>query len=180
MGGPLELPLLLRYNLGKREAELIGLEAERARLALESHTTMRVDQIHAIRPAGVRTLGGVPEFVEHRGKLYPQLAHAKSGDVLPLVFILRTGENDLIPDVALHLPHIARVSFGDVYGQERNPALVLLVELVEGGNLPPKGRSSVAAKDEHHRLSRGERRQLDTPRLVELHQRKIWRGISYV
>jgi len=155
MGGPLELPLLLRYNLGKREAELIGLEAERARLALESHTTMRVDQIQAVRPAGVGALGGVPEFVEHRGEFYAQLAHAKSCDVLPLVFILRTGEDDLIPDVALHLPDITRMSLGDVYGQKGYTTLVLPVELVEGGNLPPKGRSSVTAKNEHDRLLDG-------------------------
>jgi MFS family permease len=99
--------------------------------------------------------GGVPEFVQHCGKLYPQLAHAKSGDVLPLAFILRTGEDDLIPDVALHLPDITRMGLGDVYGQKGDTILVLLVELVEGGNLPPKGRSSVTAKDEHDRLLGG-------------------------
>jgi hypothetical protein len=178
MGGTLELPLLLRYDPSKREAELIWLESERARLALESHATMRVDQIHAVRPAGVRTLGGVPEFVQHCGKLYPQLAHAKSGDVLTLVFILRTGEDDLIPDVALHLPHITGMSFGDVYGQKGDTILVLLVELVEGGNLPPKGRSGVTAEDEHYGLAGVEGRKLDSTRFVLFHQRKIRSGVS--
>ena len=36
----------------------------------------------------------------------------------------------------------------DVDGVERDLIFVLIVELVEGRNLPPEGRSGVAAKDE--------------------------------
>jgi hypothetical protein len=38
------------------------------------------------------------------------------------------------------------MSFYDIYRQESHPTAVLLVEFVEGGNLPPEGRSSVAAE----------------------------------
>jgi len=44
------------------------------------------------------------------------------------------------------------MGFGDVDDKERGPVFVLIVELVEGGNLPPKRRSSVAAEDEDNRL----------------------------
>jgi hypothetical protein len=43
--------------------------------------------------------------------------------------------------------------FGNVDDQESNLALVLIVELVEGGNLPPEGWSSVTAENHHYRLS---------------------------
>ena len=46
------------------------------------------------------------------------------------------------------------MGFSDVHDQEINLSLVLIVELVEGGNLPPEGRSSVAAENQHDRLAR--------------------------
>jgi len=52
----------------------------------------------------------------------------------------------------LHLPNIAGMRFGDVDHQESNFALILIVELVEGGNLPPERRSSVAAENHDYRL----------------------------
>jgi hypothetical protein len=50
---------------------------------------------------------------------------------------------------------------GDVDDEEADLVRILIVELVEGGNLPPKGRSGVAAEDENDGLMlRGERRKL--------------------
>ena len=49
-------------------------------------------------------------------------------------------------------------------------ALVVVIQLVESGNLPPEGRSSVAAKDENHRLVRGEGRELNAVALVQFKQ----------
>jgi hypothetical protein len=45
------------------------------------------------------------------------------------------------------------VRFGDIHNQKVYLALVLLIELVESGDLPPEGRSRVAAKDENDRAS---------------------------
>jgi len=42
--------------------------------------------------------------------------------------------------------------FQDVHGIEGDTITVLVVELVEGRNLPPERRSSVASEDEHNRL----------------------------
>jgi len=41
---------------------------------------------------------------------------------------------------------------GDIHRQERNAILIIVVQLVQGGNLPPIGRSSVAAEDENDGL----------------------------
>jgi hypothetical protein len=92
------------------------------------------------------------EAVDNRGKLDAQFAHARAGDVRAFVITLGTVEDDRIPDVALHLPYIAGVCFEDVNRVKRNLLAVLLVEFVEGRNLPPEGRSGIAAKDQYHRL----------------------------
>jgi len=70
--------------------------------------------------------------------------------------------------------------FGDVYHQKRDALLILLVQLVESGNLPPKWRSSVAAEDQHDGLALIQNRKPHLPSLVELKKRKIWRGVSQV
>ena len=44
------------------------------------------------------------------------------------------------------------MGFRDVHHEEINLALVLIVKLIEGGNLPPEGRSGIAAEHKHDRL----------------------------
>ena len=48
------------------------------------------------------------------------------------------------------------MGFEDVDDQKRDVVSILIVELVEGGNLPPEGRSGVAAEDEDDGLLCGE------------------------
>jgi hypothetical protein len=43
----------------------------------------------------------------------------------------------------------------DVNNQESNALAILLIELIEGGNLPPERRSSVTAKHQHYRFPWG-------------------------
>jgi hypothetical protein len=50
------------------------------------------------------------------------------------------------------LPHVGGVRLKDVNGVEADLVAVLLGKLVQGGNLPPKRRSRVAAKDQNDRL----------------------------
>ncbi len=57
-------------------------------------------------------------------------------------------EDDSFLDVALHLPKIAGMGLIDVDDEERDTVFILLVKLVERGNLPAKGRSSVAPENE--------------------------------
>jgi len=49
----------------------------------------------------------------------------------------------------LHLPNVGRMGLKDIDRVKIDLALVLLRKLVQGGNLPPKSRSHVAAEDEH-------------------------------
>jgi hypothetical protein len=55
----------------------------------------------------------------------------------------------------------------DVDGVEDDLIFVLIVELVEGRNLPPEGWSGVAAKDEDDRLSAAKRTELYVGRFIE-------------
>jgi len=148
--------------------KIVGLEAEGAGLGFEGHAPLPIDQIDSIRPSGVGAFGAVAELIEHGGKLDAQLAHAGAGDESAFVFTLGRRENDLIFDIALHLPYVAGVRFQNVHDQKRDLAAILIIELVEGGNLPPEGRSGVTSENEHYRLSGSQRRQLDAVRLVEL------------
>jgi hypothetical protein len=44
----------------------------------------------------------------------------------------------------------------DVDDVELGAVLIFLVKFIEGGNLPPEGRSSVASEDEHDGLHAAE------------------------
>ena len=70
--------------------------------------------------------------------------------------------------------------FDNVDDQERYLLAVLIVKLVERGNLPPKWWSSVAAENEHHWLRRSECRELHFRGLVEFGQFEVWRSIASV
>jgi hypothetical protein len=70
--------------------------------------------------------------------------------------------------------------FGNVDDQESDPPAVLFVEFIEGRNLPPKGRSRVAAEYQNHGLPLIYDRELNALTLVQLEQRKVRRGIANV
>jgi hypothetical protein len=53
------------------------------------------------------------------------------------------------------------MSFGNIDNQKSDFALVLLVQFVEGRNLPPEWRSSVAAEHHYHWFNMVESRQLN-------------------
>ena len=50
--------------------------------------------------------------------------------------------------------------FQNVHGIKLHAIFVVIVELVKGGNLPPEGRSGVAAEHQHNRLLCGKGREL--------------------
>jgi hypothetical protein len=157
------------------------MESERARLALVDDPAAAINQVEAVGPGRVRALGGVAEFIEQRGNLDPQLAHARTRELGAFVFAARAGKDHFVFEVALHLPDVARMRLGDVDHLERDSIAILLVELVESGNLPPEGRSGIAAKDEHHGLGlRSQRRELDLAGVVELVECEVGRAIAEV
>jgi hypothetical protein len=138
--------------------QLFCVESEGAGLAFVGHVAGGIDQIKSIWPRRVCLLGGVAKFVEHGGNVDSQLAHTGAGDETAFFFTPGAGEDDVVLNIALHLPDVAGMRLGDVDHQERDLLSVLLVELVESGNLPPEGRSSVAAEDEHNRLALRDKR----------------------
>jgi len=152
------------------------MEAERPRLALVGDPSVLINQINPIRPARVRTFGSVVEIIEHRRKFDTELAHARTGDQTAFVFVTRACEDHVVLDVALHLPYVARMRFENVDRQKCHLLAVLVVELIESGNLPPEGRSSIAAEDQHNGLVKG--RQPDPIGFVEFQQVEVRCGVA--
>src|SRR5882724_5592381 len=139
-----------------------------------------VNQIETVRPAGIGLFRPVAKLVEHRRNLDAELAYAGPRDVFAFLLVLRRRENYVVFDVALHLPNVAGMRLGDVDHQESDAAAVLLVEFIEGGNLPPEGRSSIAAENEDDGLHLVDLGELDPCAVVELHQGEIRGGVSDV
>ena len=125
------------------------MEAERSRLALEENPSALADQIQTVRPAGVRQLNLVVNPVHQRGEVNAEFAYACIGHAEALRLIRRTVEQDAVFHIRLHLPYVGRMRFENVHGVEINLAFVLLRQLVQGGNLPPKWRSGIAPEDQH-------------------------------
>ena len=63
--------------------------------------------------------------------------------------------------------------FGDVDDQEGDLVPIFVVELVEGRNLPPEGRSSVASENQDDGLPRIQGRELNFVALVELGENEV-------
>jgi len=136
----------------QRCSQLVRLKSKWPRPALVHDAALRVDKVNAVGPPGIGLLRGVAELVEHGGKFYPQLPHASPGDEGSIILRFRAGKNHVVFDIALHLPNVAGMGLGNVNHQEGDAAAILLVEFVQGGNLPPERRSSVAAEHQHYRL----------------------------
>jgi hypothetical protein len=130
--------------------QLVRLKSKRPRSALICNAAFGVDQVDAIRPARIGLFGRIAKFVEHGRKLYTEFSHASPSDEGAIFFSFRARKNHLVLDIALHLPNVAGMRFGNVDHQESNPPAILLVELIEGGNLPPERRSSVATEYQNH------------------------------
>jgi hypothetical protein len=129
----------------------IGLETERTRRSFVSDSAVAIDQVEAIGPGRVGGFGGVAEFIEQGRNLDAELSHTGSGNKCPFLFAARTGEDDFVLDVALHLPDVAGMRLGNVNHEKFRLRGVIFVELIEGRNLPPERRSGVAAKNQHYR-----------------------------
>jgi hypothetical protein len=147
------------------------LESKWAGLRLVGNAALGVNQIKSIRPPRIRAFGRVTEFVEHRGNLDAQLSNASSRNYRPLFFVLRACENNFIFNVALHLPNIARMGFGDVDDDKIDLTLILVEQFVESGYLPPEWRSGITAENQGDGASlRGQGRELDVSRLIQFLQ----------
>jgi len=140
------LARLRPQRMNQCRCQLVRLEAKGPRFTLECNAALRVDQVNAIRPTRVGLFGRIAKLVEHRRKLYAKFSNAGPGNERAIFFSFRAGKNNLVFDIALHLPDVAGMRLGDVHNQEGNPPAILLVKLIQGRNLPPERRSSVAAE----------------------------------
>lgn len=140
------------YQSRQRGSQFLRLETERPRFGFVCDAARGIDRVETIRPTRVGLLGRVAEFVDDCGNLYAKFSHTRARHQSTLFFIFRAGKNNFVLYIAFHLPNVARMRFRDVHHQEGNFVSELLIQLVKSGNLPPEWRSSVAAKDQHHRL----------------------------
>jgi hypothetical protein len=127
------------------------MEPKRSRFALERDLSVALNQVKAVRPPGVGGFHLIIKTIDQRRKLDMQLPNAGASHGCALLLVARTAKQNVIADVALHLPDIGRMSFKNVDGVKVDFALVLLGQLVQGGNLPPKRRSRIAAENENDR-----------------------------
>ncbi len=156
------------------------MEPEGTGLALIKHASARRDQIQTIWPAGVGSFNLVREVIYQCGKFYTQFADAAIGYGRTFLLVARTAEQHLVAHVALHLPDIGRVRFKNVDRVEIDLTLVLLRELVQGGNLPPKGRSGVTAKDQDHGFASPQGGKVDWGLGIERLHCEVRRSVSYL
>jgi hypothetical protein len=136
------------------------MKSEWSRLALVSDFATRPNEVEPVRPSRISSLGVIVEAIDHGRKLDPEFPHAGVRNRCALILATRTAKEHLVFDIALHFPHVCRVSFKDIDSVKINLAFVLVRQFVQGGNLPPKGRSSVAAEHQDDRLLRPKRCQL--------------------
>jgi hypothetical protein len=125
------------------------MEPKRSRFALERDLSIALNQIEAVRPACVGGFHLIIKAINQRRELDMQLPNASASYGRALLLVTRTAEQNVIANIALHLPDVGRMSFENVDGVEVDLALVLLGQLVQGGNLPPKRRSGIAAENEN-------------------------------
>ena len=88
---------------------------------------------------------------------------------------LRAGDRNFFFDVVRILPGVDGVRFLDINNVEGDPVLVLLVQLVERGNLPPERGSGITSEDEYDRFLTAKGRKLDAGLLVCRMKREVRR-----
>src|SRR5579875_3306542 len=157
-----------------------GVEAEGSRFRFEANASVATDQIEAVGPAGVLGFHAILNGIEQRGNRDVELSHARGRDTGALFIGSRISKEHVLFDIALHLPDIGRMRLGDIDDVESGAILVLLVELVERGNLPAKWRSGVTAEDEDHWLRSAKGRECRGAGTIEERKREIRRCIADV
>jgi len=155
-----------------------GMEAEGAGWAFEFHHAVTADEEEAIRPPGVGFFDSISEIIDEGGDVDAEFADAAFGDGGPFFKSLGVDQDHVVADIAGHLPDVAGMSFADVDNIKLYPVLVLFIEVVERGNLPAKGRSSIAAEDQDDGAFIAEGREPHRRGPVERFEREIGCGVA--
>jgi len=149
------------------------MKSKWAGTTLVNYATIFVDQINSVRPTSVSLLCSVVETIDKRREFNAKLAHTHTCNFCAFSKALRTGEDDSVANIALHLPYIAGMRLLDVHGIKLQMLAVLVVKLIQSGNLPPKWRSRVTPEDEHDGLLIAKRGQTDVRGFVECGKREV-------
>ena len=159
-------------------SQLTRLKAEGTRHTFERNAAVGIDKVETVWPTRIVLLNLVLHGIEQGGHGNVKFAHAGRSNPLAISGVGGILEDDAFLDVALRLPEIARVRFINVNNKESDMLAILLVKLVERGNLPAKGRSGIAAKDEHDGLHAAKRREGDSAGVVQQRESEIGRRIA--
>ena len=155
-----------------------GMEAEGAGCAFEFHSAVAADEVESIGPTGVGGFDSVAQVIDNGRDFNAQFADAAFGDGGPFLKSLGIDEDHVVADVAGHLPDVAGMSFANIDDIERHPVLVRFVELVERGNLPAKGWSSIAAEDEDDGIFVAKGREPRRRGALQRFKREVGRGVA--
>jgi hypothetical protein len=102
------------------------MKSKWARLALVSNATVGPNKVQSIRPPGVSDFCMVVESIDQGRELDAKFSNACTGYQSTLLLVARAVEQNLVADIALHLPNVSRMRFQDVDGIEIDLAFVLL------------------------------------------------------
>ena len=165
-------------QLRQRSLQLFRIKPEGAWTTLVNYAATFINQINPIGPAGISLFCRVVETIDERGKFDAKLPHAHARKLFALANVLWTSEDDLIANVALHLPNIAGMRFQNIDGVKLHTLTIVVVELIERGNLPPKWRSRVAAENQYYGLVIANGCQAHMRTLIKSSQREFRRGVA--
>ncbi len=144
---------LIRGNRGfDCLCQVLRVKSKWARFAFVKYASTLTDQIEPVGPTRESRFDTIVETVNECGEFDAQLADARPSNIGALDLVLWTAEEYVIAHIGLHLPHVGGMRLEDVHGVKSDFTLILLGELVQGGNLPPKRRSGVTAEDQDDRL----------------------------
>lgn len=115
--------------------------------------------VESIRPGGVGGFRRVVDRINECGQLDTEVDCARVSEADAVFVLLGIFVDDVFLLVGCRLPCIAGMSLLNIDEEELRLILVLLIELVERGNLPAKGRSGVAAEYQDNRFLSSEGRE---------------------
>ena len=152
----------------------------RARPRLVAHLAVSVNYVETVWPTCVSPLGSIVKRIDNRRKFDSKFRHTKLSQLAPLVEVLWTRKYDLVIEVVGILPDVASVCFVNIHHVKGHLLLVLFVQLIESGNLPPKRWSRITAEHQHNWFLAPQGGQLEMTLVISAFKGEIGCCIAHV
>jgi hypothetical protein len=136
------------------------------------------NQVETIRPRGISSFRLVRDAVQKGRDADTQFPDAGGSHFITLAICSWGRQYHAIPDIRSKLPKVRRMRFLYIHDMKCDAIPIRIVELVESGNLPPKGWSSVAAKHQYDWTLPKLGGELHNPTPVERRQREVRSSVS--